>query len=143
MGSVPIFLLRCLRSDGQPPHAAALAVIVVDRAVLRAAVVPDGERSRRPAHAAGEFRTRLVRLQEVDERAALLLAHVAKTDGVAAADVEGLAPGVGMRAYRRVLGLVLIGALHVVDLHSADGAVHLAAPAGDLEAGAVDADEPV
>src|SRR5207253_9617723 len=66
-------LPRCLRSDGEPPHAAALAVIVVDRVVLRAAVVPDRERAGRPADAAGEFGPRLVRLKPFDQRAALVL----------------------------------------------------------------------
>src|SRR5687768_17193712 len=71
-------LTRNLRADGQAAHAPALAVVVVDRVVLRAAVVPDGERARLPAHAAGELGPRLVRLEEVDERTAFLLAHVAK-----------------------------------------------------------------
>src|SRR6185503_8679102 len=126
---------------GQAPHAAALAVIVVYRAVLRAAVVPDGQRARLPAHAAGELGPGLMRLQEVDERAALLLAHVLEADGMAAADVQRPAAGVGMGARRRMLGFVLVGVVGVVHLHAADGRVHLAAAATSLEARAVHADQ--
>src|SRR2546428_12739854 len=63
-------LLRRLRSDREPPHAAALAVIVVDRVVLRAAVVPERQRAGRPADTAGEIGPRLVRLEAIDGQAA-------------------------------------------------------------------------
>src|SRR5256885_3254561 len=103
----PIFILVLLtwnfRTDRQPPHAAALAVIVVDRRVLRAAVVPDGERPRLPAHAAGEFRPRLVRLQEFDQRPALRFAHVLEPDRVRPGKVKRFAPGLGMRTHHRML----------------------------------------
>src|SRR5438552_13089477 len=85
---------RGLRSDCETPHAPALAVIVVDRVVQRAAVIPDRERAGRPAHAAGEFRARLVRHQELDQRLAFLFRHVAKADGVGAADINRLQTGV-------------------------------------------------
>src|SRR5882762_9512876 len=77
-------LARNLRPDRQPPHPPPLAVVVVDREVLCAAVVPDRERARRPAHAAGELGPRLVLLQRIDERAALDLGHVLQANGVAA-----------------------------------------------------------
>src|SRR5438132_11126658 len=92
-------LARNLRAYRQPPHAPALAVVIVHREVLRAAVVPDRERARRPAHAAGEFRPRLLLLQELDERAALRFRHVLEADGVAAAEIKRLAAGIGMRAH--------------------------------------------
>src|SRR5438067_9885421 len=81
-----IFILLAwnLRPDRQSAHAPSLAVIVVDRRVLRAAVVPDGERSRLPAHAASEFRARLVCLQELDQRLALRFRHVLEPDRVRA-----------------------------------------------------------
>src|SRR5262249_9194959 len=104
----------------QAPHAAALAVVVVDRVVLRAAVVPDRERARHPAHAAGELVPGLVRLEEVDDRPALLLAHVAKAHGVAAAAVERLLARLGVRARDRMLGLVFLGPFDAADLHAAD-----------------------
>src|SRR5207248_3118558 len=43
-----VMLARHLRAHRPPPHAPALAVVVVDREVLPAAVVPDRERARRP-----------------------------------------------------------------------------------------------
>src|ERR1041385_1833913 len=122
-------LTRHFGSDREAAHAPALAVIVVHRIVLCAAVVPDGECARRPAHAAGKFRPRLVLLQEIDERPALGLAHVAEADGMAAAHVQRLAPGLGMRAHDGVLGLVLLGALGVMHFHATDAAVHFAASA--------------
>src|SRR5438067_10059330 len=134
-------LARNLRAYREPPHAPALPVVVVDREVLRAAVVPDRERARRPAHAAGEFRPRLLLLQELDERAALRLGHALQADGVAAADVERLASGIGMGAHDGMLGLVLLGAIGVVHFHAADLAVHLGAPAAVLERRAVHADQ--
>src|SRR5437868_7668987 len=92
----PIFILVLLtwnfRSDRHPPHAPALAVIVVDRRVLSAAVVPNGERPRLPAHAAGELRPRLVRLQEFHQRPALRFCHAAKADGVRPGKIKRLAP---------------------------------------------------
>src|SRR5438067_12169196 len=118
-------LARNLRAYREPPHAPALPVVVVDREVLRAAVVPDRERARRPSHAAGEFRPRLVLLQESDERPALGFAHVLEADGVAAADIERLAASIGMRAHHGMLGLVLLGPVGVVHLHAADLAVPL------------------
>src|SRR5438105_15210607 len=134
-------LARNLRAYREPPHAPALPVVVVDREVLRAAVVPDRERARRPAHAAGEFRPRLVLLQELDERPAFRFRHVLEVNGVAAADIERLAAGVGMRTHHRMLGLVLLGALGIVHLHSADLAVHLRAAAAVLERRAVHTDQ--
>src|SRR5690606_33935833 len=38
-----------------PMHHAAVAVVVVQRVVLRATVVPEGDRARPPAEAAGEL----------------------------------------------------------------------------------------
>src|SRR5207248_11078948 len=118
--------------------AAALAVIVVDRVVLRAAVVPDRERAGRPADPAGEFGPRLVRLKPFDQRAALVLAHVLEADGVAAADVQRLAAGLRMRARDGMLGLVLVGGVGVAHLHAADLLVHRASPATVPQSCAVD-----
>src|SRR5207248_1410572 len=113
-------LSRNLRTHRQPPHATSLTMVIVHREVLRATVVPHRERARRPAHAAGEFRPRLLLLQELDERAALRLGHALQADGVAAADVERLASGIGMGAHDGMLGLVLLGAIGVVHFHAAD-----------------------
>src|SRR3954462_13596551 len=97
-------LFRSLCADGQSPHAPALAVIVVDRVVQRAAVVPHRERARLPADTAGEFGARDVRLQPIHQRTAFLFRHVAEADGVAAAHVERLLAGLGMRASGRMFG---------------------------------------
>src|SRR5579871_1549059 len=51
--------------DGDAMHEAALAVIVVDGVMHRAAVVPDGERTLGPAEAAGEFRRLAMLVEEV------------------------------------------------------------------------------
>src|SRR3954468_5222020 len=85
--------LRRLRTDGQAAHASALALVVVHRVVLRAAVVPHRERAGLPAHAAAELRADLVRLQELNERPAFVLAHVAKANGMAARNIQRFATG--------------------------------------------------
>src|SRR6185437_3390618 len=74
-------------------HDAAIAVIVVDRVVLRRAIVPEGERTCLPVEAAGEVGLHLVAEEEVEDRRALLLAHADKAQRVAAIDVERLAAG--------------------------------------------------
>src|SRR5919204_5740741 len=130
-----------LRADRQPPHAPALAVIIIHCEVLCAAVVPDRERARRPLHAASELGPRLMFLQKLDQRPALGFAHVFKTDRMTAAEVQRLAPGVGMRAHNGMLRLVLFRAVGVVHLHAADLAMHLGAPAAVLERRAVHADQ--
>src|SRR5258706_12868355 len=86
----------------EAPHAPALAVIVVHRVVLRAAVVPDGERARRPAHAAGELRPGLMLRQEIKQRGVLLFRHSLDERGVAAARVELLPAGLLVDADYRV-----------------------------------------
>src|SRR5271166_4058095 len=85
-------------------HDPTLAGVVVHRVVLRAAIVPDRQRSRRPAESAGEFRTDLVAEQEFQQRRALLLRHAGETNRVRPVDIQRLAPGFGMCAYRRMLG---------------------------------------
>src|SRR6266704_4485456 len=89
---------RHLWPDGEALHDAALAGIVVDGEMLGAAIVPYRQRARRPADAAGEFGTHRMLGEEIDERQALGLAHVAEADGVAAVDVERLAAGRRMGA---------------------------------------------
>ena len=49
-------------------HAPALAVVVVERAVLGAAVVPDRQGADLPAEAAGELRLHRMGPQEIDDR---------------------------------------------------------------------------
>src|SRR5689334_9368037 len=52
-------------------HDAAEGAGVVDREMLAAAVVPECDRSRLPAEAAGELRTMAVLQKEVEQRLAL------------------------------------------------------------------------
>src|SRR6516165_596197 len=52
-------LARTVAGQGYPVHDPAEAVIVVDRVVLGAAIVPEGKRAHLPAEAAGEFRALL------------------------------------------------------------------------------------
>ena len=57
-------LHRHVAPHRDPVHHPALAVVVVDRKMLRAAVVPDRERAGLPAEAAGEFRADRMLAQE-------------------------------------------------------------------------------
>src|SRR3954454_17175343 len=135
-------LARDLRSYGQPAHAAALAMVVVDRRVLRAAVIPDRECARLPAYATGELRLGLVGLQEFDQRPALRLGHASEPDGMRAGQVKRLAPGIRVRAHDRMLGFVLLRLLGVVHFHPRDLAVHPGAAAAVLQRRAVHAHQP-
>jgi len=74
-------------------HHAAEAVVVVDRGVLGAAIVPEGERVLLPAKAVGEFRALLMREQIIQQRGTLRLA-------------SGLAPS-RMRSSRVLVTLAL------------------------------------
>src|SRR5271165_5627408 len=51
---------RLIAGQGDAVHDAAEAVVIVDRVVLGAAIVPEGERARLPAKAAGKFRALLM-----------------------------------------------------------------------------------
>src|SRR5438034_9604044 len=92
-------LPRLIAGQGHPVHDPAEAVVIVDRVVLGAAIVPEGERADLPAEAAGEFRPGLLREQEAQQRRALLLGHSLEAQRVAAIDVERLPPGLGMGAH--------------------------------------------
>src|SRR5207237_206864 len=87
-GQVRGVLARLVAGQGHPVHDPAEAVVIVDRVVLGAAVVPEGERADRPAEAAGEFGPGLVREQKAQQRRALLLGHTLEPHGVPAIDIE-------------------------------------------------------
>src|SRR5258706_3845335 len=93
---------RPVAGEGDAVHHAAMAVVIVDRVVLRAAVVPERERARAPLDTAVEFRLRLVAKKELQERLALLLGHAVEAHGVGGVHVERLAAGLRMRAHDRV-----------------------------------------
>ena len=82
-------------------HDPRLRRIVVDREVLRAAIVPERQRAGLPAEPAGELRPRRVLLQEVDQRLAFLVGHAVEMLHVAA-DIQRLAAGLRMRADQRM-----------------------------------------
>ena len=65
-------LARLVAGQRHPVHDAAVAVIVVDRIVQRAAVVPERDRAGAPIEAAGELRPGLV-LEQVSSAAARFL----------------------------------------------------------------------
>jgi hypothetical protein len=87
-------------------HASALAMVVVERAMLGAAVVPDRHRADLPAESAGQFRLHRMRHQEFDDRLRLGVPETVQRLRVVA-DIERLAAGFGVGAYERVRGLRL------------------------------------
>src|SRR3546814_8599942 len=66
---------RLVAGQRHPVHEPTEAVVVVDRIVLGATVVPEGDGARRPAEPAGELGLHLVAEQELQDRRALLLGH--------------------------------------------------------------------
>ena len=57
MSPDPSASYRRFGPDGEAPHDATMAGVVVDREMLGAAIVPHRQGSRRPVDAAGEFGT--------------------------------------------------------------------------------------
>src|SRR5262245_51360498 len=108
-----VALLRLIAFQRDAVHQAAIAVIIVDRIVLGAAIVPERDRARLPMEAAGELRPDLMPEQKIEDRRALLLAHVLEAHRVGDVDVERLAAGLRMGAHRRVLGHVILARLWV------------------------------
>src|SRR5216683_5402691 len=115
--------------------------IVVDREMLGAAIVPYGERARRPADPAGKLGTNGVDGEKVDKRRALGLGHVRKTNSMAAIEIERLAAGRGMGADDRVRRLVGFGIGETLKLHAADVSLTIDPSAAALEGRVVDADD--
>ena len=82
---------------------------VVHAVVLRGEVVPDADDARRPLVPAHVLRLGRQRDEIVDQRAALAEHHFQEAHGVELADVEQLAPRLGMDQHgrmRRLLGCV-------------------------------------
>src|SRR3569832_1231338 len=95
---------RPIAGEGDAMHDAALSMIIVDRVVLGRAIVPEGERARRPAETAGEFRPHLMMEEEIAQRRALRLAHVLEANGMRDVDVKRLAPCFRVHADNGMLG---------------------------------------
>ena len=87
-------------------HGAQLAVVVVDRVVQGAAIVPQGQRARGPAEAAGVFRADGVLAEIVQQGGAFLHRHVLEAQRVGDVDVERLPAGFRVGADDGVAGLV-------------------------------------
>src|SRR5262245_2328117 len=90
-----------LALDRDPVHDAALTVIVVERVVLGATVVPDRQGARFPADAASELGSHKVGFEIVEQWRALLNSHAIEPHGVRR-DIERFASGLRVRAYYRV-----------------------------------------
>src|SRR5689334_7640831 len=90
-------------------HDAAEAVVVVDRIVHRATIVPESERTHFPSEAAGEFRLDLVLPQEPQQRQAFGLGTAPNAGRVCVAGIKRLTSGFGMGAYNWMLGLQHLG----------------------------------
>src|SRR5262249_62197649 len=59
---------RRITRDGDPMHTPPLARIIVERAMLGAAVVPDRQRTNLPAESAGKLRLHGMRHQKIENR---------------------------------------------------------------------------
>src|SRR5262249_24893922 len=92
--------------DGDAMHAAALAVVIVYRTVLGAAIIPDRHRADFPAKPAGKFGLHRMRLEKVDNWASLSRREAVERLCVVA-DIERLAAGLRVGAHERVGGLGL------------------------------------
>src|SRR6516225_11788910 len=95
---------RPFASNGHAPSGARLRVVVPERLVLDAAVVPEGNRVRLPVEPHLEFLTRAELAQKVQERAPLLSRQLVDVGGELAVDVERLAPGYGVGANNGMRG---------------------------------------
>src|ERR1022692_1227837 len=99
-------LLRPISRQGDAMHDASIAVIVVDRVVEAAAVIPESQGSWTPTESAGEFRPNLVLEQVRQQTLTFLVRHAFEPGGVSNVDVERLAPGFGVRSHHGMHGLV-------------------------------------
>src|SRR5262245_35505836 len=84
-------LIGPVAGNGDAVHAAPLAGIVVEGTMLRAAVVPNGERADLPAEPAGELRLHRMAGEKVEQRARLVRLKAIEALRVIA-EIERLAP---------------------------------------------------
>src|SRR6516162_262955 len=105
-GAMRECLARPVAAEGDAVHDAALALVVVDRVMLGAAIVPERDRADLPAEAAGEFRTLVVREQILQQRCALLFGHVLEAHRMAAVDIKRPAAGLRVGSDHGMLGHV-------------------------------------
>src|SRR5215471_14079562 len=97
---------RRITRDGDPMHTPPLARIIVERAMLGAAVVPDRQRTNLPAESAGKLRLYGMRHQKIENRPRLGAPEPFERLGMIAY-VERFAAGLRMGAHKRMRGFRL------------------------------------
>src|SRR5215831_13088314 len=97
---------RRITRDGDAMHTPPLARIIVERAMLGAAVVPDRQRTNLPAESAGKLRLHGVRHQKIENRPRLGALEPFERLRVIAY-VERFAAGLRMGAHKRMRGFRL------------------------------------
>src|SRR5215469_1007584 len=105
---------RRITRDGDAMHTPPLARIIVERAMLGAAVVPDRQRTNLPAESAGKLRLHGMRHQKIENRPRLgALEPIERLRVIAY--VERFAAGLRMRPHKRMRGfrLQVAGVAHL------------------------------
>jgi hypothetical protein len=105
---------RCITRDGDPMHTPTLARIIVECAVLGAAVVPDRQRTNLPAESAGKLWLNGMRHQKIENRPCLgALEPIERLRVIAY--VERFAAGLRMGPHKRMRGfrLQVAGVAHL------------------------------
>src|SRR6266536_5600770 len=97
---------RRITRDGDPMHTPTLARIIVECAVLGAAVVPDRQRTNLPAESAGKLRLHGMRHEKIENRPSLVALEPFERLRVIAY-VERFAAGLRMGAHKRMRGFRL------------------------------------
>ena len=101
--------VRSVALDGDSPHSAGVAGVVVERVVLDASVVPHHHRSGLPLHPACEAFLDGVSEQELKESIGFRLVQTDDSGGECAVDVERLRAGLRVGTDNRVLdGVVCV-----------------------------------
>src|SRR5687767_1276580 len=128
---------RDVSGEREPVQEPTMTGVVVDGVVLRAAVVPEGDRARAPPKPAGELRSRLVAEEIVEQWRAFLLGHAVEAHGVGDVHVERPPARLRMAADDGMRG-------HVVLLPLAGAVLHavLAGAAGIRLGRAIDGQQP-
>src|SRR6185295_8831758 len=75
-------LAGCVAGERNAEHGTPITVVVVDRIVLRATIVPEGDRADLPVKPTGELRSRLLLEQIVEQRRAFRLGHILAADAM-------------------------------------------------------------
>src|SRR5712692_551614 len=127
---------RRITRDGDPMHAPTLARVIVERAVLGAAVVPDRQRTNLPAESAGKLWLNGMRHQKIENRPRLgALETVERLRVIAYVERSAAGLRVGPHKWMRGLRLQVAGVadlgghLLVADVTAVSRGAHLIVPA--------------